>query len=246
MKKHQTHSGAEDLTGRTFGELYVIERAPDHICAGGQKKVCWLCRCNACGELTTVTAQSLKRGSAKNCGCMKYKRPKNKKICIICGKEFFCPPSAKTVTCSNECSREYSRRRMTGRQVPEETRMKISKNQPKKDMTALQEMALQAVRQSPKAGRFETNVHAVDWHLISPGGQHYYFHSLQHWLRQHCEEFFGCKADTREFNNVRSGLSGAKRAALGKIINGRGCCTYKGWQVIPTEKDMEDAKNGKT
>ena len=46
--------------------------------------------------------------------------------------------------------------------------------------------------------------------------------------------YFGCKPDSREYNNVRSGLCGAKRAMLGGSYK---CCTYKGWQVIPTESD---------
>lgn len=76
----------------------------------------------------------------------------------------------------------------------------------------------------------------INWHLISPEGKHYYFHSLNFWLRENCRELFCIEPDSREFLNARSGLSGAKRAMLG----GRyGCTTYKGWRVIPTEEDIK-------
>ena len=67
-----------------------------------------------------------------------------------------------------------------------------------------------AAQKSPKSGKFLTNVNAKDWHLISPDG--------------------------KEFKNVSTGLSGAKRAMLGRNY---GCCTYKGWKVIPTEHDIK-------
>ena len=44
----------------------------------------------------------------------------------------------------------------------------------------------------------------------------------------------GCEPDSRGYRNVRSGLSGAKRAMLGKKY---GCCTYTGWKVLPTHDD---------
>ena len=37
----------------------------------------------------------------------------------------------------------------------------------------IQEAATKAAQNSQKAGRFEQNVHAIDWHLVSPDGVHY-------------------------------------------------------------------------
>lgn len=161
---------------------------------------------------------------------------KNQKICIICGKPFFDPPSNKTVTCSPECRKEYARIRQTGRKYSEESRKKLSEVAKKHDISALQAKATEAAKKSPKSGRFQTNVNAIDWHLISPEGRHYYAHSLNFWLRENCRELFGVEPDSREFNNVRAGLSGAKRAAMGK--KSYRCYTYKGWQVVPTENDF--------
>lgn len=232
----------EDLTGKSFGYLKVLHRAKDHVTASGKKKVRWMCECSLCGKLKSVNAQELKRGTVISCGCYqayKGKLSRNKKVCVVCGKEFECPPSDETVTCSPECRRKHAQKRQTGRKLSEEARKKIAYAAKGRDMSKLQEIATAAAKESPKSGRFETNVNAVDWHLISPEGKHFYFHSLHFWLRENGLELFGCEPDSREFNNVRSGLSGAKRAVMGR---GYPCCTYKGWRVIPTDSDKGTSK----
>lgn len=162
-------------------------------------------------------------------------KKKNQKICIICGKAFFSPPSDKKVTCSQECRREYARIRNSGRIFSEQSRKKISDAAKKREMGELQKQGTEAAKKSPKSGRFTTNVNAKSWHLVSPEGKHYYCHSLNYWLRENCRELFGCEPDSREFNNVRSGLSGAKRAAMGR--GKYGSVRYKGWAVYPGEEE---------
>ena len=160
-------------------------------------------------------------------------RSKNQKQCIVCGKMFDCPLSDKTVTCSPECRREYAKIRRTGRKHSDEARRKISDAAKGRDMSGIQKIGTDAALRSPKSGRFETNVNAIDWHLISPDGKHYKFHSLQYWLRENCRELVGCEPDSREFHNIRAGLCNAKIAA-----SGRGkyrCCTYRGWRCLPVE-----------
>lgn len=51
----------EDLTGRTFGDLTVLNRQDKH-------RVAWLCQCS-CGEKTIVTADNLQNGHTTSCGC---------------------------------------------------------------------------------------------------------------------------------------------------------------------------------
>lgn len=155
----------------------------------------------------------------------------NKK-CIICGEVFSSPPSDKKVTCSDQCRREYARIRMKGRHRDEKTRKRISEKAKGRDMRQIQEAGTEAAKKSPKSGRFPTNVNAIDWHLVSPEGVHYEFHSLNYWVREHCE-LFGFEQSEKNFAKVASGIRGAKRATLGKISPGqRPCCTYKGWRVI--------------
>jgi hypothetical protein len=60
-----------DLTGKTFGYLSVLERSID---SGNGKKpeVKWICRC-ICGKETVVKSYSLSSGHTKSCGCQKIK-----------------------------------------------------------------------------------------------------------------------------------------------------------------------------
>lgn len=160
---------------------------------------------------------------------------KNIKTCIECGKSFYAPPSSKKVTCSKECQRVHASKRRKGKTFSEESRRKMSEKAKERDITGLQKAGTEAALRSPNSGRFETNVNAKDWHLVSPEGKHYYFHSLNYWLRQNCEELFGCKPDSREMHNIRCGLSNSRRGAFGKYP----CSTYKGWSVIPTEEEKE-------
>ena len=53
-----------DLTGKKFGKLTVIERAENR-----GKKVCWLCLCE-CGEKHITVGTRLTKGLCKSCGCL--------------------------------------------------------------------------------------------------------------------------------------------------------------------------------
>lgn len=56
-------SNIEDLTGKRFGKLTVIEQAAKR---GG--RICWKCKCD-CGNEIEVVAHQLKSGKTKSCGC---------------------------------------------------------------------------------------------------------------------------------------------------------------------------------
>lgn len=224
---------AEDLTGREFGKIKVLKRAKDRATPSGQKRIFWACECSICGKKREISAQALKRGNYRPCTCITTSvnaKRRNFKICVECRKTFASPPSSKTVTCSIECRKIHAKHRQTGVKRSTETKLKISEKAKERDMSELQPVGTAAAKASPKSGRFITNINAKDWHLISPDGKHYYFRSLNFWLRENCREFFGCEPDSREYINVASGLRNAKRAVLGGKYP---CCTYKGWQVIP-------------
>lgn len=61
----------EDLTGRIFGKLRVLEQAEDYVCTSGRRKVRWLCECS-CVEKNQVIvyANHLKSGLTQSCGCI--------------------------------------------------------------------------------------------------------------------------------------------------------------------------------
>ena len=65
----QKHRRVEDMTGKRFGKLMVIERAPDRINKGGTKHVMWKCKCD-CGNETIVRGTSLRNGHTRSCGCV--------------------------------------------------------------------------------------------------------------------------------------------------------------------------------
>ena len=148
--------------------------------------------------------------------------------------------SRNVVTCSRECRLKYLSQNHKGLKMSAATREKMAESRKKVPNSAeIQRMATEAAKKSPKSGRFITNKAAIDWHLVSPEGEHFHIHSLAFWLREN-HEMFGVEPDTREFKNVISGLSRVKRAMLGKIGDGqRPCATYKGWSVIPTDYDLE-------
>lgn len=54
----------DDLTGQTFGQLTVIERASNR-----NEQTMWRCVCT-CGKETVVNAHKLKNGLTKSCGCI--------------------------------------------------------------------------------------------------------------------------------------------------------------------------------
>ncbi len=54
----------EDLTGRKFGRLLVVERTS----GASPKHTYWKCRCD-CGNVTVTASQKLKSGRSKSCGC---------------------------------------------------------------------------------------------------------------------------------------------------------------------------------
>ena len=68
----------EDLTGKKFGRLTVIERAEDHVTPKGQHQRRWLCKCS-CGMEKVFYATQLKTGT-NSCGCLKEERKEKRRI----------------------------------------------------------------------------------------------------------------------------------------------------------------------
>lgn len=57
---------AEDLSGRRFGRLLVVDRDAGHQGTHAY----WLCECD-CGNEKAVTSHALRSGSTKSCGCLR-------------------------------------------------------------------------------------------------------------------------------------------------------------------------------
>lgn len=60
----------EDLTGKQFGRLTVLQQAEDYVGPNGRHSARWLCECS-CKEHNKVVVNSsnLKRGVTTSCGC---------------------------------------------------------------------------------------------------------------------------------------------------------------------------------
>lgn len=55
-----------DLTGQTYGNLTVIERASNDA----RREARWICQCG-CGNTVTVLGSNLRNGRQRSCGCKK-------------------------------------------------------------------------------------------------------------------------------------------------------------------------------
>ena len=63
---------AYDLTGQTFGQLVVKERAG----TDKHRSALWRCQCSCGKEDHIVSASNLRSGATKSCGCKRNKFPK--------------------------------------------------------------------------------------------------------------------------------------------------------------------------
>lgn len=57
-----------DLSGKTFGHLFVIERVEDNVLPSGLHEPMWRCRCD-CARETIVRGAFLRSGHTQSCGC---------------------------------------------------------------------------------------------------------------------------------------------------------------------------------
>ena len=77
----------EDLTGKTFGRLFVLDRGKDVFTRGGNKKISWKCVCE-CGTNLFVTSGELRSGDTKSCGCLNREKVSERLLIDLTGKTF--------------------------------------------------------------------------------------------------------------------------------------------------------------
>lgn len=59
----------EDLTGKTFGHVFVIGIGETYTQPSGRKRIKWRCRCEACGKEFSQRADAIKK--MQSCGCLR-------------------------------------------------------------------------------------------------------------------------------------------------------------------------------
>lgn len=72
LKKRPHPNAQENLTGKKFNYLMVLEHGGYHKYPSGKTRVMWKCKCD-CGEILNVLSNNLKSGKTKSCGCWKEK-----------------------------------------------------------------------------------------------------------------------------------------------------------------------------
>lgn len=82
-------SRSENLIGKTFGRLKVVDFADDYVSPSGKHRRRWACQC-LCGrkELVYVTTTDLKSGHTSSCGCYFREKSASTKLKDISGMEF--------------------------------------------------------------------------------------------------------------------------------------------------------------
>lgn len=148
------------------------------------------------------------------------------KKCIICGSEFKCSPSDKIVTCSPECRSKRRSAVLKGHSVSDKTRKKLSQKALQHDRSAILCRGTPAAQKSPKSGRFDTNINAKDWIIISPTGEKYECHSLKNFIRKN-PKLFDIDGSDKEVYRISKGFYTIKRNTM---LNRRGQ-SYYGWTV---------------
>lgn len=157
------------------------------------------------------------------------------KKCMVCGKEFKSSPSDKKITCSRECLKVRRKQINLGKKMSDESVAKMSTHAKSLGQTENLKKGTSAAKESPKSGRFETNINAKDWILISPTGKRYECHSLNNFIRKN-SQLFGIDGSDNEVNRIASGFRVIKR----NIKKNRRGITYLGWTVEIPDNEKEE------
>ena len=64
----QKHRKYEDLVGKKFGKLTVLERVSNEILSNGHTQIKWRCQCE-CGKIGSRSSNALKMAKIPSCGC---------------------------------------------------------------------------------------------------------------------------------------------------------------------------------
>lgn len=209
-----------NIKGQRFGKLTAVEFLGKSL---------WRCVCD-CGNERNYTYYYLSNGKYTSCGCDKEQK-RNMKICKICGKEFYAPPSSKKICCSKECSAKNKSNTHKGLPRSEEWRKKISAKSKLRDMTTLQIVGTAAAKASPNSGRFATNRNAKDWILYSPDGIIYQCTNLSEWARNNVELFGFDSANSEKIDYYAKCICNGFGVIKRNLKKGYGTISYKDWTL---------------
>ena len=190
--------------------------------------------CPGCGEKFTIELNGEK--TPQFCPeCAPKYEGRNWKVCPVCGKLFPSPASAKTVTCSKECSAEWKSRTHDG--VSNKWNEDSKSKKQEQGQTDNLKLGTPAAMASPIAGRFETNQMAKVWTLIDPLGNEIVVRNLLMWARENTERFGKPEGD-KSAMQIESGFKAIALTLRGK--RKAPAMTYFSWTLKGLPKGPEE------
>ena len=258
----KTCGTAHNMLGRRFGRLVVVSKKESRkngsviwlcrcdcgnvlmanritLCSGGVKSCGCLssrggvkyAKCPACGNRFPIELNGER--TPQFCPeCAPKYEGRNWKVCPVCGKLFPSPASAKTVTCSKECSAEWKSRAHSGLSNKWSEKSKAKKRE--QGQTDNLKLGTPAAMASPVAGRFETNQMAKVWTLIDPSGNEIVVRNLLMWARENTERFGKPEGD-KSARQIESGFKAIALTLRGKRKTP--AMTYFGWTLKDLPKE---------
>lgn len=148
----------------------------------------------------------------------------NKKLAAELGKAY-------NTIAKKRCQLEQS-----GKAIKRATRADKGQKKPQMAYGAVnQPLATEAAKASPRSGKFETNIHAKKWRIVSPSNQIFIVRNLYQFVRDNGELFLpqdvifkrqgGKRGTGGEYCNATSGLRQA--ASSGRLWKGWKCKQIK-------------------
>lgn len=146
---------------------------------------------------------------------------KNYKVCVICGKCFPSPPSAKVVTCSPPCRSARARMARLARtdlnHFTEAQRKKFRESERRKAVSKYaQSMATEAALKLPAGQRGCQNRTSKLWIIVTPSGQKVAAINLVQFVRDNADIFDIDPIDDNAVHSIASGFRIISRTYLGK------------------------------
>ena len=240
----------QDLTGKHFGNLLVLGQSEPYVSPSGQKTTRWKVRCELCGTEKIMLRNVLIY--ATSCGCQRAdtaraqgKARANKKICPVCGKEFYAPPSSEKITCSKDCASKRKSDTHIGKTFrwSDAARQRYSQSsahiQQAKGQAAEAAKASMALPESQKGSQHRDS---KVWIVKSPDNIIVKIVGISQWARANYKLFEPDAVDIdAAVKRIRSGFSAMSSSIDGcRQKAGKPVGQYKGWQLLSILKKDAD------
>lgn len=207
--------------GKRYGHLTVLK-----VDNNKTDKLSLICKCD-CGKIISVNASNLsEKGGQRSCGCTRGTAKRKDITGIKFGELVAIEPikdkNKKDVVWNCLCSCGNYTTVQANNLISGHTQScGCKKEKQLKDTRA----RIEGLQKSLKTGRFETNIHAKMWTLVSPNGITYYIKNLTNFIREN-HHLFGIKNNEVEITKQMKSMSYAAH-------HNHKCC---GWIILCENK----------